>query len=224
MGQGKISWYTHRLIHRNRELHDSYFRLLTIKHTLPKIEWAIELLYNSVRTGSQWVGDQVSWWQDVVEKASRKLSPRASGWAALENEKGTTLMAIIVGVNMFQFCSVSNSLSHANLTIKWEVYFFKRSLRSSLFIASICILHVYVDSCSIWPYNTLVMLLCSFSDKYTKEWYNPQPALSCKPMCWIVSLCHTVELVFFSQQQWDSMRSNFLILQVHKDDFLDQGF
>ena len=30
------------------ELHDSYFRLMTIKHAIPKIEWAIELLYNLV--------------------------------------------------------------------------------------------------------------------------------------------------------------------------------
>ena len=55
MGQGKIPWYTHRLMHRKRvtsELHDSYFRLMTIKHAIPTIEWAIEwaieLSYNSV--------------------------------------------------------------------------------------------------------------------------------------------------------------------------------
>ena len=56
IGQGKIPWYSHRLMHRKRvtcELHDSYFRLMTIKHAIPKIEWAIELLYNSVKTGSQ---------------------------------------------------------------------------------------------------------------------------------------------------------------------------
>ena len=50
-------------MHRKRvtcELHDSYFRLMTIKHAIPKIEWAIELLYNSVKTGSQLVGDQMS--------------------------------------------------------------------------------------------------------------------------------------------------------------------
>ena len=46
------------------ELHDSYFRLMTIKHTIPKIEWAIELLYNSVETGSLR--------QDVVEKATTR--------------------------------------------------------------------------------------------------------------------------------------------------------
>ena len=69
----KIPWYTHRLMHRKRvtcELHDSYFRLMTIKHAIPKIEWAIELLYKSVKTGSQWVGDQMSWREDVVGKAT----------------------------------------------------------------------------------------------------------------------------------------------------------
>ena len=55
MGQGKISRYSHILMNRKRvtcELHDSYFRLMTIRHAIPKIEWAIELLYNSVKTGS----------------------------------------------------------------------------------------------------------------------------------------------------------------------------
>ena len=82
MGQGKISRYSHRLMHRKRvtcELHDSYFPLMTIKHAIPRtaevthpdgqlwgdIEWAIELLYNSVKTGSQFsletrpVGDKM---------------------------------------------------------------------------------------------------------------------------------------------------------------------
>ena len=73
MEHGKSPWYTHRLMHRKRvtsELHDSYFRLMTIKHAIPKIEWAIELLYNSVRTGSQRVGDQTSWREEVVGKAT----------------------------------------------------------------------------------------------------------------------------------------------------------
>ena len=79
---------TVRLMHRKRvtcELHDSYFRSMTIKYAIPKtaevthpdgqlwgdIEWAIELLYNSVKTGSQLVfGDQTSWRQNVVEKAT----------------------------------------------------------------------------------------------------------------------------------------------------------
>ena len=69
MGQGKIPWYKHRLMHRKRvtcELHDSYFRLMTIKHAIPKIEWAIELLYNSVEAGIQLVGVQISWRSDEL--------------------------------------------------------------------------------------------------------------------------------------------------------------
>ena len=58
-------------MHRKRvtcELHDCYFRLITIKHAIPKIEWAIEcaieLLYNSVRQevselGTREVGEKV---------------------------------------------------------------------------------------------------------------------------------------------------------------------
>ena len=52
------------------ELHESYFRLMTIKHAIPKIEWVIKLLYNSLKTRSQWVGDQTSWRKDVAGKAT----------------------------------------------------------------------------------------------------------------------------------------------------------
>ena len=152
MGQGKSPWYTHRLMHRKRvtsKLHDSYFRLMTIKHAIPKIEWAIELLYNSV------TGSQTSWRSDELEtRCSRESHTRLKGpqgprwslgtrpvgdkmqkrktaeWAPgtpveyQENEKDTTLMAIRVGVNILQFCSVSISLSHANVTNKVRGIFF----------------------------------------------------------------------------------------------------
>ena len=103
---------------------------------------------------TQCTGNSISWRQDAVEKAStqqrepsgprliswgsdelgircsresqhpERLGPQVPGWAAQENGK-ETLMAIRVGVNMLQFCSVSNSLSHTTLSIKWEVYFSK---------------------------------------------------------------------------------------------------
>ena len=44
MGRAKkFPWYTHRVMHWKRvtsELHDSYFRLMTNKHSISKIEWA----------------------------------------------------------------------------------------------------------------------------------------------------------------------------------------
>ena len=82
-------------MHRKRvtyQLHDSYLRLMTIKYAIPKtaevtpydgqlwgdIEWAIELLYNSVKTGSQLVGDQKSRREDAVKKNStRQKGPSA---------------------------------------------------------------------------------------------------------------------------------------------------
>ena len=53
-------------MHRKRvtcELHDSYFCLMTIKHAIPKTEWAIELLYNSVG-------------QEVSELENRRIGER----------------------------------------------------------------------------------------------------------------------------------------------------
>ena len=43
-GKKKIPWYSDRLMHQKRvtaELHDSYFHLMTIKHSISKIEWAL---------------------------------------------------------------------------------------------------------------------------------------------------------------------------------------
>ena len=99
------------------------------------------------------VGDQTRWRQDAVEKAStqqrepscprliswgsdeleircgrenqhpERLGPQAPSWAAQENGK-EMLMAIRVGVNMLQFCLVSNSLSHTTLSNKVRGIFF----------------------------------------------------------------------------------------------------
>ena len=96
-----------------------------------------------------------SWGSDELEircgrenQHPEKLDPRphAPSWAAQENGK-ETLMAIRVGVNMLQFCSVSNSLSHTTLSIKWEVYFSKRLCRSLLLCRYVLHtdVHAYVD-------------------------------------------------------------------------------
>ena len=88
---------TVRLMYRKRvacELHDSYFRLMTIKHAIPRraevthhddqswgdIEWAIELLYNSVKTGSQLVWRPV-WRQDPLMTRCGRESHYPAEWA-----------------------------------------------------------------------------------------------------------------------------------------------
>ena len=92
MGRGKkFPWYTHRLMHRKRvtcELHDSYFRLMTINHAIPKIEWAIEwALYYYITQSRQKSSDSCSYsWRwsyrrDVVGKATPgRGGPRKPRW------------------------------------------------------------------------------------------------------------------------------------------------
>ena len=84
----KFLWYTHRLMHRNRvtsELHDSYFRLITIKHSISKIEWSLNNYIaqsrqksNQLSSGACWVADSWSYRRDVVGKAtSDRTGPEA---------------------------------------------------------------------------------------------------------------------------------------------------
>ena len=115
----KIPRYSDSLMYRKRvtfELHDSYFRLMTVKHAIPKIEWVIELLYNSVKTGSQSV-----WRSDQFEtRCGRENQHPAENWApgppvSNPGERERNTDGHKSGkVSMLQFCSVSNSLSHKN--------------------------------------------------------------------------------------------------------------
>ena len=80
MGRAKkFPWYTHRLMHRKRgtsELHDSYFRLMTIKHSISKIEWASNDYITQLSSTSQLSCSQLE--GDVVGKATtgrRGLGP-----------------------------------------------------------------------------------------------------------------------------------------------------
>ena len=143
------------------ELHDGYFCLMTIKHAISKIEWAIELLYNSVKTGSQWVGDQMSletsWWED----AGMRTCPREAGppgpqlSSPGEWERHTAMSG---GVGEVKCCSSVRSLtpSHsktlsnlfATFQIKWEVYFFKEVFARlyycvNMYSACICVMCLY---------------------------------------------------------------------------------
>ena len=119
MGQGKIPRYSQRLMHWKRvtcELHDNYFRLMTIKPAIPKtaevthsygrlwgdIEWAIKLLYNSVKTGSQTsleigkFGDQKFGDRRVRRRCGRESQQPAEGalgtpdWAVWRSESFET--------------------------------------------------------------------------------------------------------------------------------------
>ena len=135
MGQGKkFPCYTHRLMYWKRvtcELHDSYFRWMTINHAIPKIEWAIEWALNYYIAQSRQKSRQlkfqlqlemrcgreshtrpkglVNWGQEKMLKRCSKESYHPAEWASgppvehQENEKDTTLTAIRVGVKILQF-------------------------------------------------------------------------------------------------------------------------
>ena len=76
MGQGKrIPMVHYKVMHRKRvtsELHDSYFHLMTIKHSISKIEWASNDYIIQLSSTSQVVASRVpdSWRRGVVGKAT----------------------------------------------------------------------------------------------------------------------------------------------------------
>ena len=96
-------------------------------HLWGDIEWAIELLYNSVKTGSQlvWRSKRV-WRQDVVEKTStqQKAGPPGLRLSSPGERERNPDGHKSGEVNMLQFCSVSNSLSHTTLSNKVRGIFF----------------------------------------------------------------------------------------------------
>ena len=83
----KIPWYTHRLMHRKRvtsELHDSYFHLMTIKHAIPRIEWAIGWALNYDITQSRQEVRR-SDRRDVVGKATPgRKGPWSPWWVGIQ--------------------------------------------------------------------------------------------------------------------------------------------
>ena len=79
----------------------------------------------------------------------REAGPPGPRLSSPGEQERNAVMAIRVGVNILQFCSVSNSLAHANLQIKWEVYFSKDLCRSSL-------LWRCYDYASAYEYTTLL--------------------------------------------------------------------
>ena len=108
---------------------------------------SIELLQLEIRP----VGEKMLEWGTCTREAGFP-GPRLS---SQENGKKNTVMAIRVGVNMSQFYSVSNSLSHTTLSIKWEVYFSKELCCSSLLCCR---------------YDSACLCVCIVGHGYTTRW------------------------------------------------------
>ena len=101
-------------------------------------------------------------------RCPREAGPPGPRLSSPGERERNTVMAIRVGVNMLQFCSVPNSLSHITkktfsnpfepFQIKWEVYFSKELCGSSL----LC--HRYDSTCiCLWRYNTLHICISGYA-------------------------------------------------------------
>ena len=78
-----------------------------------KKKLGVKLLYNSVHRKF------ISWREDAgMRTCPREAGPAGPCLSSPGEQERNMVMAIGVGVNMLQFCSVSNSLSHTTLSIK----------------------------------------------------------------------------------------------------------
>ena len=88
----------------------------------------------------------------VLHGYTEKLGPQLSSPGEWESN---AVVANRVGVNMLQFCSVSNSLSHTTLSNKVRGIFFQRTVSLVFIVLLWFCMHMYKCLyCSSWLYNT----------------------------------------------------------------------
>ena len=126
----KVPLCQYRLMHQKRvtsELHDSYFHLMTIKHSISKIQWAIVWALNYYLT--QLSSSPRSSWQLPVgfqttrDRCGRESHTQPRGpsetpmeWTPASAEQERHNVAVItVGSRYYSLYSISSSLSHATL-------------------------------------------------------------------------------------------------------------
>ena len=150
-------------MHRKRvtsELHDSYFRLMTIKHSISKIEWASSdyIIELSSRSQLNWVLVPVEFGAQggsCGTKCGRESHIRPKGplgpdecalglrLSSTKKRERHNVTVIRVGSRYYSLCEVSSSLSHATLeqpfrtlAIKWEVNIFVKKSSCVFLLAS----------------------------------------------------------------------------------------
>ena len=154
------------------ELHDSYFRLMTIKHAIPKTEWAIELLYN--RKSACWRSDKLEtrcgreshhpaegalgtpdrvWgpdqWVIRCRRESQQSVPPGLQLSSPGEQERHNADGHKSGGQYIAVFVQSPTPSHTQtLQIKWEVYFLKKT--SLVFIH--CVDMYYICICIMCLY------------------------------------------------------------------------
>ena len=139
----KVPLCHYRVMHWKRvtsELHDSYFHLMTIRHAISKIEWALNHYITQLSSSPSGVASRVpdSWRRDVVGKATPdRGSPQEPQWSlgsrevadknskesqhpaewtpglrlSIRRTRKTQRDGHNSGVKILQLCSISSSLS-----------------------------------------------------------------------------------------------------------------
>ena len=111
----------------------------------------VELLFNSVKTGSQlvWRPDEMETGCGRESQHPERLIPQAPCWAAQENGKETRLWPIewrSISCSSVRFPTPSHTQP---FQIKWEVYFSKNCVArlycAHRYYCVVMILHAYVD-------------------------------------------------------------------------------
>ena len=135
----KVPLYQYRLMHWKRvtsELHDSYFHLMTIKHSISKIQWAIVWALNyyltqlssrpSPRSSSQEGSRQLET-RCGKESHTRPRGPSDNPmeWTPASEEQERHVTVITVGSRNYSLCLVSSSLSHATLEQPFRTFAIK---------------------------------------------------------------------------------------------------
>ena len=202
-------WYTHRLTHRKRvtcELHDSYFRLMTIKHAISKVEWAIERALNYYITQSRQKSRQfefqlewrcgreshtrpkgltalMNWGPEKMLIRGSKESHHPAEWAPgspvehLENEKDTTLTAIRVAVKILQFLF---GLQLPLTRKPWVTLFEPLQIKWEV--------HIFIKKSSCVRLFIIVSLWCCMYVDVNQHIYITYLSCFDMPVCWSVDL------------------------------------
>ena len=124
----KVLLCQYRLMHRKRvtsELHDSFFRLMTIKHSISKIQWVIvwALNYYLTQLSSSPRSSCQEGSRQLETRCGREVHTRPRGpsetpmeWTPASGEpERHNVTVITVGSRYYRLYSISSSLSQATL-------------------------------------------------------------------------------------------------------------
>ena len=111
----------------------------------------VKLLYNLGDGKFRSVGEKMLEWEPALIREAGSPGPRLSSPG--ERERKAVITRRVEGSICCSLCSVSNSLSHTTLSIKWEVYFSKELCPLVFIVSSLCFCKYMCVYSWLWLYN-----------------------------------------------------------------------